>query len=219
MLAGIVLNEGFVCIAMATPLFALVAIVIGKYLEWARSKNNARLMSVVILLPMVLEGVFPSFEFSRNEVVSLSREFAISGEQVRQRLAKPLALTKTLPLFLQMGFPQAKEVRGEGLDIGSTRCIYFAGGEGTPGDLCLQIQDVLNNRVVFQLAKDDSHIAHWLSWKTATVSWQEKSPGKVEVTWTLAYDRELDPYWYFAPLERYGVRLAAQHLLANYFEN
>jgi hypothetical protein len=34
------------------------------------------------------------------------------------------------------------------------------------------------------------------------------------VTWTLSYRRRLDPAFYFAPLERYGVRLAADYLIA-----
>jgi hypothetical protein len=29
----------------------------------------------------------------------------------------------------------------------------------------------------------------------------------------LEYRRRLDPAWYFAPLERYGARLAASHLI------
>ena len=33
------------------------------------------------------------------------------------------------------------------------------------------------------------------------------------MTWTLSYRRRLDPAWYFAPLERYGVGLAAGYLI------
>ena len=69
------------------------------------------------------------------------------------------------------------------------------------------------------MQKDESHIAHWLTWQTATVSWQKKSKDVVEVQWKLNYQRNLDPYWYFAPLERYGVRLAAEHLMKSFFEN
>ena len=35
------------------------------------------------------------------------------------------------------------------------------------------------------------------------------------VVWTLHYTRGLDPEWYFGPLERYAVRLAAGYLIDN----
>ena len=53
----------------------------------------------------------------------------------------------------------------------------------------------------------------WLSWRRAEVSWREVAPGRTEVTWTLHYWRRLDPSWYFGPLERYGVGLAAGYLI------
>jgi len=33
------------------------------------------------------------------------------------------------------------------------------------------------------------------------------------VTWTLDYERGLDPAWYFGPWERYATRLAAGYLI------
>jgi hypothetical protein len=66
---------------------------------------------------------------------------------------------------------------------------------------------------VFSPIADDSYITHWLSWRSAEVQWAEMAPGQTRVTWTLRYQRRLDPAWYFAPLERYGVRLAAGYLI------
>ena len=36
---------------------------------------------------------------------------------------------------------------------------------------------------------------------------------RTQVTWTLAYERALDPAWYFGPWERYATRLAAGYLI------
>jgi hypothetical protein len=33
------------------------------------------------------------------------------------------------------------------------------------------------------------------------------------VTWTLSYERCLDPSWYFGPWERYAAQLAARYLI------
>ena len=37
---------------------------------------------------------------------------------------------------------------------------------------------------------------------------------KTKITLTINFKRTLDPYWYFAPLERYGVSKAADFLIA-----
>jgi hypothetical protein len=66
---------------------------------------------------------------------------------------------------------------------------------------------------VFTVASDSSYITHWLAWEDAAVRWEPVGRGRTRVTWTLRYRRRLDPAWYFAPLERYGVGLAAGYLI------
>ena len=39
------------------------------------------------------------------------------------------------------------------------------------------------------------------------------SANTTKVTWTLRYDRGLDPSWYFGPWERYAAGLAADYLI------
>ena len=41
----------------------------------------------------------------------------------------------------------------------------------------------------------------------------EVAPGRTRVRWVLAFQRRLDPGWYFAPLERFGAREAAGSLI------
>jgi len=90
--------------------------------------------------------------------------------------------------------------------------IRFGGGEGKPGDLVLAVSESNANRVVFQAKSDTSHIAHWLTWRSAEVEWQETGSDQTRVRWTLRYRRSLDPAWYFGPWERYAVRLSGDYL-------
>ena len=69
------------------------------------------------------------------------------------------------------------------------------------------------NALGFSAVSDDSYVTHWLSWQSADVSWRQIAPGRTQVTWTLRYARRLDPAFYFKPLERYGVSLAAGYLI------
>ena len=66
--------------------------------------------------------------------------------------------------------------------------------------------------MVFRKLADDSPIAHWLDWQEADVGWEETTPRRTRVTWTLRYTRRLDPAWYFGPWERYAVGLTAGYL-------
>jgi hypothetical protein len=82
-----------------------------------------------------------------------------------------------------------------------------------PGVLTIEVREHEPHRVRFVAREDTSYLTHWLSWSSADVEWHEIAPGRTRVIWTLSYRRRLDPSWYFGPLERYGVGLAAGYLI------
>jgi hypothetical protein len=102
---------------------------------------------------------------------------------------------------------------GSGLEIGDRRLIKFAGGEGKPGDLVLSVDAASADHVQFVAVSDTSHISHWLTWRGAEVHWEALGSGQMQVTWTLHYDRDLDPMWWFGPTERYAATLTANYLI------
>lgn len=224
LMSGPFLGEGFICILMAAPLFLLFGALIGlvyylgnKFLGNDVSKKPL----FVIALPLLfcsLEGVGPRFSFPRDETVRVEKVVAGTPEELESRLSEVPQFNNPLPFYLRLGFPRPVGSEGQGLDIGNARQIHFAGGEGKPGTLRLAVSDRGPCGVRFQAVSDSSHIAHWLEWKEAEVSWNEVSPGKTRVTWTLHYRRLLDPAWYFGPWERYAVGLAARTLLENLSE-
>ncbi|HEX7287029.1 MAG TPA: SRPBCC family protein [Candidatus Angelobacter sp.] len=213
-IAGVFLGEGFICLIMAAPIFYLVAIVIG----WARdreSKSAHVLCSVLVLatIPMSTEGARPGLSFAREEVVSAERVIAATPEQVEAALAAVPRFQGDLPLYLRMGFPRPVSVSATGLAPGARYSIHFAGGEGKPGDLVLEVADHRPGRLSFRPLSDSSHVAHWLRWEESTVEWTALDPMHTRVRWTLRYRRLLDPAWYFRPWERYAARLTAAQLI------
>ena len=112
-----------------------------------------------------------------------------------------------------MGFPRPAEATGSGLEVGALRTIHFAGGEGRPGDLVLRVEDSQPGYVRYVALSDHSKVAHWLAWRTSEISWTPVDAQHTRVTWTLRFERKLDPAWYFGPWERYAARLAAQSLI------
>lgn len=219
LMSGILLGEGFICILMAAPIFYLVGFVIGLSTDYARrqrdEKINKRTFSLMMLpfLLFSMEGVQDRFSFERAETVSVERIVAASAAEVEDTLSQPPRFEKVLPFYLQLGFPKPAATSGAGLHPGDRRVIKFAGGEGRPGDLILEVAESRPGFVRFRMISDASHISHWLDWKEAEVSWRQIGGRQTNVRWTLKYDRRLDPSIYFGPWERYGVRCAAGYLI------
>ncbi len=218
LMSGPILGEGFICIVMAAPLFYLVGAVIGLVVDHRRRKEKSLSLHAMVLLPILLaslEGTTPTLTFPTREEVTVRKIVSGSPADVEHALAQKPVYDETLPPFLRMKFPLPVSTSGEGLSIGAERRIHFAGGEGKPGDLTMRVSRRDASSVTFTAVSDTSHIAHWLTWRTSHVAWRAAGPARTEVTWTIVYDRELDPAWYFAPWERYAVGLAAEVLIDN----
>jgi hypothetical protein len=218
LLSAPLLGEGFVCILMAAPIFYLVAFIVAFVIKRVRSNPDLGPggmlgLTLLPLLVMSFEGTHPSLSFPRAETVTAVRRVAARPEDVEQALAARPRFNAALPPYLRLGFPRPVDARGTGLDVGDTRVVRFAGGEGHPGDLTLRVSERTPGRVVFRAVEDGSKVAHWLAWRASEVEFREVSPGETEVRWTIRYDRLLDPAWYFGPWERYATRRAAAYLI------
>ncbi len=219
---GILLFEGFICILMFAPLAYLIGALIGYLADRDTRKrfNNLNCACITVLAFMSFEGISETLSFDREESVIVTKVLDISSDDAIGMLASaPEFRLSSLPTFLKLGFPLPTEVAGEGIALGDKRTIHFSGGEGKPGDLVVKVTDVSDNKIVFSLVKDGSHISHWLTWKT--ISWEVRpidgSNGKSEVKVTLDYTRELDPAWYFKPIERYAVRKAGEFFIQSIY--
>lgn len=217
-IAGTLLGEGFICILMAAPLFYLLAILTGVLEDRRRKKSGAgasfaSFLLIFSLIPFGTEGVKTRLSFSREESVSAERVLDATEQQVQDALAGAPRLNGKLPIYLRLGFPRPASATGTGLSKGSRRTIHFAGGEGKPGDLVLEIAEHSPDKVVFRAVSDNSHVAHWLHWEESEVAWEPIDESHTRVRWTLRYRRLLDPAWYFGPWERYAARLTADQLI------
>lgn len=214
LLSGPLLGEGFVCIIMAAPLFYAVGVLVGVLIDANRRKRKATLTCLVLLLaPMSFEGVSPRLSFNREQTVSASAVVNASALEVERALSRSPRTDLPLPYYLRTGFPRATETRGTGLQVGATRTIHFAGGEGHPGDLVVEVEESRPGYVRFLAVADHSKIAHWLDWKTSEVRWEAIDSQHTRVTWKLNFTRRLDPAWYFAPWESYATHLGAEYLI------
>jgi hypothetical protein len=208
-------GEGYLCILLASPLFYLVGILVGLAVDWKPSSRNTTLRCVsVLLLPMCLEGIIPALTLNRGQTVEVTRVVNAPKDQVESSLALSLRVDTPLPRFLRIGFPRPLEARGEGLSAGALRTIHFAGAEGDPpGDLVMVVTDPRPGYVRFETVSDNSKLTQWVKWDWSEVEWKEIDPTHTSVTWRVRFNRQLDPAWYFVPLERAAVHEAARYLI------
>ena len=212
LLSGIFLQEGFICIVMVSPLFYGVGALVGLAIDYTRRRDseiaNKRVYSLLIipLLLMSLEGVTTSLSFSRDEVVTVSRIVSADPAAVAVKLSQDPQFDRTLPSFLRLGFPTPIAGSGSGLALGSQRAILFSNGNKQPGQLVFEIIEQRANRIRFRAVSDSTEIAQWLTWQEAEVSWVELANGKTQVTWSLHYQRRLEPglvFWSAGTLRRW----------------
>jgi len=221
LMSGIFLGEGFICILMASPIFFAIGILIGVIINAVRKPEHQKwpgtnatcLVLIGAFTGMSFEGTSAKLSFPQQEEVAVTRNLPINAAAIENSLASTPDFSQQLPVFLRLKFPRPVEAHGAGLNLGDRRTIHFAGGEGKPGDLVMEVVQHSPGHVRFHAVSDHSKIAHWMTWEDADVSWKEVAPGQTKVEWKIRFRRELSPAWYFGPWERYAVRLAAGYLI------
>jgi len=206
------LGEGYLCILMASPLFYLIGLLIGSAIDASRNKTNTLSCAAGLVILLSLDGIIPAHH--RQETVTVTRVIAAPAADIREALAEPPDIAIPLPRFLRLGFPHPTAASGSGLDIGATRTIHFTGAEGDPpGDLTLQLARVNPGEIQFVATQDTSKLTQWIQWQSSLVQWQPIDATHTRVTWQTTFERQLDPWWYFAPWERYAVRKSTEYLV------
>jgi hypothetical protein len=212
LLVAPLLGEGYLCILMASPLFYAIGLAVGAGIDASRNKTTTLTCATVMVILLTLDGMLPVH--GRRETISVIQIVSAPAAEVREALAEPPDITTPLPRFLRLGFPRPIAVSGSGLAVGAVRTIHFTGAEGDPpGDLTLRVAYTNNSEALFVATGDTSKLTQWILWKSSSVHWQPIDATHTRVTWQTTFERQLDPWWYFAPWERYAVRKSTEYLL------
>jgi len=209
------LGEGFLCVLMSAPIFYGVAVGIAVVTDRYRGRHErsaTTLMSCVILLAWI--------PVDRHESVSETNIVQASSQAVEHALLDSPRFDRKLPPYLRAGFPRPIATRIDETPDKKVWVIRFRGGEtrinGTEpreGDLILEMEEARPGLVRWHAVSDSSHMTHFLGWRESIVTWEPVTANTTKVTWTLRYERGLDPAWYFGPWERYAAGLAAGYLI------
>lgn len=214
-------QEGYICIIFASPIFYAVGLVCA----WAVTRmakpggthkvEAAMIVSAFALIS--LEGATSVTSLPRENRVTVSKVVPASLGSVRSKLSEPLSFSGTKPLFLRI-FPYPVSVQGSGLQLGDTRRATFVAYKHIwwnriEGDAVFSVSEASERKIVFTPVSDSSYVGHYLTWRGSEIDLEPVDDYHTRVTWTLSFHRKYDPSWYFGPLQRYAVRLAAEEFI------
>lgn len=222
----IFLGEGVICVLMSAPLFYVVGVAIATAMQRARERaagpTGLFFSSLIALatVPFSLEGTVAPLTVDRHESVSATRVVPAPADAVGHALFAPPRFDRAVPAYLGIGFPRATALRVERSGDLARWIVRIRGGEWRLdgiepriGELALTLEEQRPGFVRWHVVSDSSHTTHYLMWRDSRVEWEPIDARTTRVTWTLDYDRSLDPAWYFGPWERYAARLAAGYLI------
>ncbi len=98
----------------------------------------------------------------------------------------------------------------EGASLGARRVVRFKGRPGE-GDLVLKVTQRSATEAVFEAVSDSSPIAVWIRHKALTYR-VAPHPAGLQLTVSLAYERQLAPAWFFGPFMRQASTFAVDVL-------
>ncbi len=235
LIAGMFLGEGVICIVIASPIFFLVGALVAMPFEYIHRRGRAeerrreiereqereqdrkinrdrsKLLPLLWLTPWIGILLF-GFGGEREQQASVTRHINATPADIAHSLEKGPDFQRPPPAVLSIGFPRPQLETNDGSAAGNTVAFHFAGGEGKPGTSQWEVTRSENGFQEWTCREDRSHLAHWMTWRSATVQWAAAGAG-TDVTWSVAWRRDLDPGWYFAPIEWAGAHLALDHVM------
>lgn len=216
LLCGVLLGEGFICIIIMAPLFygvGALIVVVSNHLK-SRKKEN---LNAYILAPLLLL-IAQFYEINNSpEIQKITTTILLEGDIQLSQLSITPDFQENLPSFFKIGFPKPIGVQGQGIEVGDIRNIKFLSNTKGIGTLILKIKEATDSKIIFEIVSDNTHIAHWLSYKEVSVALKRKGEN-TEITWITDFTCDLGPSWYFEPIEKVAINLMNEHLLNSYFE-
>ena len=217
------LGEGAICLAMAAPLIfgviGLTAVIIRVITRAGAQRGRVSCCALLVgLSPLLWEPAAkqPGWQDLRPlDEVRTTVELLASPAAVWGALAESPADLDAAPLpeFLRLRLQAGpRTVTGRGLQVGATRRIRLDSDQYVGTVTRSEPQQRVTFAVAEESAAPGERIALWLRFVEVEFQLTEKS-GHVQLTQVTRYRRLLDPGFYFAPLERWGVRAMHRYTL------
>lgn len=219
---SVVTMEGYVCILMFLPIFFFITLLtfFAKLIDH-RTKHrkkgkyySAILPSIILILSM--EGVTETISFNRYNEVTYSQVIPTNVHTIKEKLTQPIILEGKRHWLLSV-FPMPEYVSTVSMTEGDARKYHFVYHRWFVtnthiGDLDVIITSI-NDHSIKTTINDSSYISNYMTLHGTEFTFEPIDENQTYVSMTVRFDRLLDPFWYFEPLERFAVRKGAEYFL------
>ena len=212
--SSMVLSEGFICIAFFLPIYFLVISIVflcHRFIVTRKRRSGKLMVSILPLLILVsaFEGTTESLSLERVSYTTATRVANLTPDQVMRNLTRPIDLNKRRNWLLSV-FPMPYHFDAGSLNPGDihrihTRYHRWFVTNTHRGELHLQILEVTPTEVHTRIIHDTTFFSTYLTQIGTRISLNEIAPGQTEITLRFDYRRNLDPAWYFHPLQKYAM--------------
>ena len=212
--SALVLREGFICVVLFLPIL-LIGVTIAFCTDWFMHRKSSRAKHFSFVLPLVVlisgfEGTHETLSFDRNEVVTVTATSSVPLAQLRENLTQPMDLEKDRNWLLEM-FPMPYEIDSAEFQTGAihtakTRYHRWFVTNTHEGQIRLEITDLSDRHLQTRIIEDTSYFSSYLTLKGSRIEFTPLPAGRTQIDLTIEYRRDLDPAWYFAPIQRYAIK-------------
>ena len=218
------LFEGFICVLMFMPIYIFFAILgfalAPKELPTTDHADVFRVSIMPIVIAVLsLEGVTASMSMEREHSITRTQIVQLSTEEILENLSKPIHLGGQRSAFLSL-FPLPSRVEAGSLNAGDIHKAHFKykrwGLDGVnvgTGETWLKLSAVEPLHIKTEVVKDTSYFAHYLTIHGTDIRLKPIDANTTQVSLTIHYRRELDPAWYFGPLQKTAIKQSGDYLI------
>ena len=220
--SSIVLFEGFVCVVMFLPIYFLVATACFVFLwleERAGERGSKNLVAVfpLLILASSLEGTTEGLSFERITHATATTTAQLTPEQIMANLVRPIDLDRDRHWLLSV-FPMPYRVEAETLASGAvhrvhTRYHRWFVANTREGVMRLEILDVEPTRIRTRVVDDTTFYATYVTQIGTEITMTPLDEGRTEISLRIDYRRNLDPAWYFHPLQQFAMGKMAEFFI------
>ena len=185
---------------------------------WKLKAGMAPLLVTLAVGVLSLEGVSPALSFEREQSVTRSHLVRGSVADIKAKMAAPIVFDGGRPAFLSV-FPLPRDIRAGSLETGDIHSFDFDYkrwfiGNTHEGRLDVELADVGERHVQTRITGNGAYFSHYLTVHGTRVDLTPHGDGLTEVSVRVDYRRDLDPAWYFGPLQKLAIRQSADHFIA-----
>ena len=164
----------------------------------------------VIVLSSSFEGTTETLSAERIAQAEVSRIVVLPPDRIMGNLLRPIELDTDRNWLLTI-FPMPYRVDANSLEEGAihrmhTRYHRWFVTNTREGEVHLEIVDFEPDRLRTRVVHDTSFFATYLTQLGSELTLTQVAPNRTEIRLRLKYRRNLDPAWYFHPLQQFAMR-------------